>query len=67
MLSGFPLGFFVPASVSDLVRYFGMDGSNAGALGFFAEWLISASVGYFQWFVLVPWPWRKWKTWRAGV
>lgn len=24
-----------------------------------AEWLIFLGVGYFQWFVLLPWLWRK--------
>jgi hypothetical protein len=29
-------------------------------------WLVFFGVGYFQWFVLLPWLWRKWKARRAG-
>jgi len=28
-------------------------------------WLCFFVVGYLQWFVLVPWLWRKWKSRRA--
>jgi hypothetical protein len=31
------------------------------------EWIIFLSSGYLQWFVLLPWSWRRWKTWRAGT
>jgi hypothetical protein len=30
------------------------------------EWLVLFIAGYFQWFVLLPWLWRKWKARRAG-
>lgn len=29
------------------------------------EWLIFLGAGYLQWFVLLPWLWRKWKSRRA--
>lgn len=32
--------------------------------GFCLMWLIFFLVGYWQWFVLVPWLWRKWKARR---
>jgi hypothetical protein len=31
------------------------------------EWIIFVICGYLQWFVLLPWVWRRWKTWRAGI
>jgi hypothetical protein len=39
-------------------------GSNY--VGFSVVWLAFFVVGYFQWFVLLPWLWRKWKARRAG-
>lgn len=54
MLLGFPMGFFVPALISDLMRYLHFGTSNAGVLGYFTEWLIAASVGFVQWFILLP-------------
>jgi hypothetical protein len=30
------------------------------------EWLAYFGLGYAQWFVLLPWLWRKWKARRAG-
>jgi hypothetical protein len=45
------------------------------AIGFLADapdvifilvaWLGFVAVGYFQWFSLVPWLWRKWQARRA--
>lgn len=29
------------------------------------EWLVFLGVGYAQWFVLLPWLWRKWKSRQA--
>ncbi len=30
-----------------------------------AEWLVFLGVGYLQWFVLLPWLWRRWKSRRV--
>lgn len=38
-------------------------GSNY--LGFSVMWLVFFVAGYMQWFVLLPWLWRKWKARRA--
>lgn len=38
-------------------------GSNY--VGFSVMWLAFFVAGYLQWFVLVPWLWRKWKTRQA--
>jgi len=29
-------------------------------------WVCFLVAGYWQWFVLLPWLWRKWKTRRAA-
>lgn len=54
MLSGFPMGFYLPALVSDIVRWLGFASSNAGAWGHAVEWSIAAATGFVQWFVLLP-------------
>jgi hypothetical protein len=36
----------------------------AGYLTLVVEWLIFFAAGYVQWFVLLPWLWRKWKARR---
>lgn len=28
-------------------------------------WLPHFVAGYVQWFIVVPWLWRKWKAWKA--
>lgn len=39
-------------------------GSNY--VGFCVIWLAFFVAGYMQWFVLLPWLWRKWKARREG-
>ena len=65
MLSGFPLGFLVSSYIIIFLVWLGFGSPEARALDYIVGWLISASIGYLQWFVLVPWPWRKWKAWRV--
>ena len=57
MFSGFPLGFFIPASISDLMQHFKLGSFNAGAAGYITEWLVSVAAGYLQWFVAAPFLW----------
>lgn len=33
--------------------------------GFFVLWLAFFVAGFTQWFILLPWLWRKWKTRRG--
>ena len=33
-------------------------------IGFSVTWFAFLAVGYLQWFVLLPWLWRKWKARR---
>jgi hypothetical protein len=40
-------------------------GSND--VGFFVMWLAFFVAGYMQWFVLLPWLWRKWKARRGAL
>lgn len=30
------------------------------------EWVVYFTLGYVQWFVLLPWLWRKWKSRRVS-
>lgn len=39
-------------------------GSNY--VGLCVMWLVFFVAGYAQWFVLLPWLWRKWKAKRTG-
>jgi hypothetical protein len=41
------------------VMTIGVIGSNY--FGFIFLWTLLVSIGYLQWFVLLPWLWRKWK------
>jgi hypothetical protein len=67
MFAGFPLGFFVPAFISDVMKDMQMFSFNAGLLGYVTEWTIAAVTGYLQWFVLLPLPWRIWKARRGAT
>ena len=34
---------------------------NSNYFGFVLLWIPIVLIGYLQWFVLLPWLWRKWK------
>ncbi|MEW6291409.1 MAG: hypothetical protein AB1545_16345 [Thermodesulfobacteriota bacterium] len=38
-----------------------LDLISSNYVGFSVMWLAFFAVGYLQWFVLLPWLWRKWK------
>ena len=42
-----------------------LDLLDANYIGFFVMWLAFFVAGYAQWFVLLPWLWRKWKERRV--
>lgn len=48
------LGFFAE-------KWWGSLSINSGYATLIVEWLALFVVGYLQWFVLLPWLWRKWK------
>lgn len=54
MVSGIPLGFFVPGLLSDLIRYLGFGGLDAGYVGYVTEWTIAVLSGFVQWFIITP-------------
>ena len=62
-LVGYPMGIFMPAL---LHQYFSFGESDYGVVEYLVDGLTAALAGYVQWFVLVPWLWRKWKN-RKGV
>lgn len=42
-----------------------LDAIGSNYVGFSVMWLAFLVAGYLQWFVLLPWLWRKWKTRRG--
>lgn len=60
----FPSGLLVP-----LVHVTLYDGLailvEASYFSFFLDWIGFFVLGYMQWFVLLPWLWRRWKARRA--
>ena len=39
-----------------------LDLISSNYAGYFLMWLLFTAAGYLQWFVLLPWLWRKWKS-----
>ena len=57
MLLGFPLGFFVPGYLSDILNPHGYElfsVSHAAVILFVRDWSILLVLGWLQWFVIVP-------------
>lgn len=54
-----PSGWIASALVSAIAGLVGLD--VAGMADALLVSLTCAVVGYLQWFVLLPWLWRKWK------
>lgn len=44
-----------------------LDVIGSGYVGFGVTWLVLFVAGYWQWFKLVPWLWRKVRARRAGT
>jgi hypothetical protein len=60
----FPSGLLVSAAVvaiATATEGTGLlpTGLPANQVGIVAAWLAFSSIGYFQWFMVVPWVWRK--------
>ncbi len=53
-----PLGWLLSALLSAVFNLVGLE--LVGVADAFAMSLACAAAGYLQWFVLVPWLWRKW-------
>ena len=63
MLSGFPSGMYVAGFLGDYVV--GTGKVVDGFIGYTLLVLGTVIAGYLQWFVLLPWLWRQWKTRRT--
>lgn len=59
-----PSGWVATALVGSIVSLIGID--LVGIADALLVSLTYAVVGYLQWFMLLPWLWRKWKGRRAG-
>ena len=59
LLITFPSGWLLVALVGVVALLAGID--LLGEVDAFLVSLVCAATGYWQWFVLLPWLWRKWK------
>ncbi len=59
-----PSGSIATALISVIVGLLGLDLAGISDALFVS--LTCAVAGYLQWFVLLPWLWRKWKARRTG-
>lgn len=59
-----PSGWMATALIGVIAGLVGLD--LAGMADALLVSLTCAVAGYVQWFVLLPWLWRKWKSRRAG-
>ena len=61
MYLGFPSALIIPGLLSDVAENFGIVLFSTGgdALNFLFSWLVLFSLGFIQWFVLVPFICRK--------
>jgi hypothetical protein len=53
-LSGYPSGFLGAGLVYDALVWLGVPILGEDVVTFIMQWLVIASLGYFQWFVAVP-------------
>lgn len=56
----FPAGLAVSAVHYALGHIFSVT-IQTSYLSLWLEWLVYFFLGYFQWFLVLPWLWRKWK------
>lgn len=64
LILSFPAGLVVSAAHYALGSAFSIT-VETSYLSLALEWLVYFVLGYLQWFVLLPWLWRKWKARRA--
>ena len=65
----FPISFLVVllfVGVSIAVEQLFSVVSQTSYLSILVSWACLFTAGYWQWFVLLPWLWRKWKARRAA-
>ena len=65
----FPLGLVLAAALSLLGQIaYAITGYvfTTSYASIAVTWLLFFIAGYLQWFVLLPWLWRKWKAKRTG-
>ncbi|QTS85974.1 hypothetical protein JLK41_22100 [Ectopseudomonas khazarica] len=65
LIISFPAGLAVSAAHYVLGAAFSIT-VETSYLSLALEWFVYFVLGYVQWFVLLPWLWRKWKARRAG-
>ena len=65
LILSFPAGLAVSAAHYALGVFFSTT-VETSYLSLALEWLVYFVLGYLQWFVVLPWLWRKWKARQAG-
>ena len=65
LILSFPAGLVVSVAHYALGSTFSIT-VETSYLSLALEWLVYFVLGYLQWFVLLPWLWRKWKARRAN-
>ncbi len=65
LILSFPAGLAVSAAYYALGAVFSTT-VETSYLSLAFGWLVYFVLGYLQWFMLLPWLWRKWKARRAG-
>lgn len=65
LLLTLPSGWILTALVGAIVGLVGFQ--PVGMVDAFLVSLTCAFAGYLQWFVFLPWLWRKCKDWRRGA
>ncbi len=59
----FPFGLLI--SFLDMEWTLGLSKiTEVSSFPFVTNWLVYFALGYLQWFILLPWAWRKWRTRR---
>lgn len=59
LILSFPSALLVPLVLMAIAPL--LWGSGSGLVGLSGMWFLFVIAGYLQWFVLLPWLWRKWK------
>lgn len=65
LILSFPTGMAVSAAHYVLGTVFSIT-VETSYFSLALEWLVYFVLGYVQWFMLLPWLWRKWKARRAS-
>ena len=55
------------ALLQDQLQFPLLDLIGSNYVGFIVMWFSFFAMGYLQWFLLLPWLWRRWKIRHAQI